>query len=58
MASITDLKLNVISLNVRGIRNAKKRRALFHQFKKDKYDIVCLQETHLTKNYKEILKRE
>ena len=58
MASITDLKLNLMSMNVRGIRNLKKRRALFYQFKKGKYDIICLQETHLGKNYKDIISRE
>ena len=58
MASITDLRLNVISMNVRGIRNKKKRRALFNQFKKGKYDIICLQETHLGKNYKDKISSE
>ena len=36
-------------MNVRGIRNAKKRRALFSQFKNGKYDVIGLQETHLNK---------
>ena len=58
MASVTDAKLNLISMNVRGLRNAKKRRALFYSFKKENYDIIGLQETHLTKADKEIISRE
>ena len=30
-----------------GLRGKKKRRTLFHLFKRDKYDIICLQETHM-----------
>ena len=59
MASITDSKLNLISINVRDLRNAKKkRRALFFLFKKGNYDVIGLQETHLTKADKDILTRE
>ena len=58
MASVTDSKLNLISMNVRGLRNAKKRRALFYSFKKENYDVISLQETHLTKADKEIISRE
>ena len=43
------VKIKLVSLNVRGLRNAKKRRSLFYLFKRDKYDVVCLQETHLDK---------
>ena len=42
--------LKIISMNVRGLRNARKRRILFHSFKKEKYDVICLQECHLTSN--------
>ena len=37
-------------MNVRGIRNSKKRRSLFKIFKQASYDIICLQETHITSN--------
>ena len=40
--------LRIVSLNVRGFRNKRKRKALFHSFRRDKYDIICLQDTHLT----------
>ncbi|KAK7486284.1 hypothetical protein BaRGS_00022454 [Batillaria attramentaria] len=45
--SMGDLKL--ITLNARGIKNKNKRKALFSFFKQNKYDIICLQETHITK---------
>ena len=38
----------VFSLNVRGLRRKTKRKQLFSFFKREKYDIVCLQETHVT----------
>ena len=37
--------INVLSLNVRGIREAEKRREIFHYYR-DRCDILCLQETH------------
>ena len=58
MASVTDSKLKLLSMNVRGLRNAKKRRALFYSFKKGKYDVIGLQETHLTKADKETISKE
>ena len=56
--SPSDLKLKIISMNVRGIRNLKKRRSLFHIFKQNKYDVICLQETHLTNNDKNTIQNE
>ena len=38
--------LKVISLNVRGIRNPNKRRAIFCYLKQQKANIFCLQETY------------
>ena len=38
--------LKVISLNVRGIRNQNKRRAIFCYLKQQKATIFCLQETY------------
>ena len=58
MASVTDLKLNILSLNVRGLKNSKKRRAIFFKLKKENYDIIGLQETHLTDADKNIILRE
>ena len=46
-------KLKIISLNVRGLRNKKKRRTLFRKFKKENYDLICLQETYMSKKVRE-----
>ena len=43
-------KLRIASLNVRGIKNPEKRIKLFKWFKLKNYDIVCLQETFVTKD--------
>ena len=42
-----DAKLKICSYNVQGLRNDKKRSVLMNMFKKENYDVVCLQETHL-----------
>ena len=42
--------LKICTLNVNGIRNNMKRKSLFHKLKVEKYDIVCLQESHVTRN--------
>ena len=39
--------VNIISLNVRGIKNSIKRRAIFDHYR-SRCDWLCLQETHLT----------
>ena len=39
-------KLKLISLNVRGLRNGNKRRAIFSYLKMQKVTIFCLQETY------------
>ena len=36
-------------MNTRGLKNKIKRTALFNFLRKQRYDIVCLQETHVTK---------
>ena len=52
------IKLKIITLNVRGLRSPKKRRTLFHLFKKNDYDVICLQETYLLKTDIRIIERE
>lgn len=49
---------HVFSLNVRGLRSKPKRKALFNFLKQKKYDIVCLQETYITKSTSEEWMRE
>ena len=41
------IKLKCLSLNVQGIRNPKKRKALFRTFKQLNIDVIALQETYL-----------
>ena len=41
------MAINIISLNVRGLRDAKKRRTVF-DFYRNRCNILCLQETHST----------
>ena len=41
-------EIKIKSQNVRGLRDNKKRRELFHAFNKSKYNIFLLQETHST----------
>lgn len=44
------MELNIASFNVNGLRNEKKRRAIFNYLHDHKHNIVLLQETHSTKN--------
>ena len=53
-----DTNLSLISFNMRGMRNSKKRRTLFHLFRKNKYDIICLQESHLLKDDIDMIDKE
>ena len=50
--------LKIFSLNVRGLRNPRKRRILFHAIKKEKFDIICFQETYLTENDRKTIEKE
>ena len=50
--------LKIISMNVRGLKNTKKRRAIFSILKRGNYDIIGLQETHFSKNDQKLLLRE
>ena len=38
--------LRLLSLNVNGLRDAGKRRTLFNLLRRDRWDVVLLQETH------------
>ena len=42
--------MRILSLNVRGLRNAGKRKAIFSYLKNQKASIVCLQETFSKKD--------
>ena len=47
-------KLKILSLNVRGLRNAGKRKAVFSYLKNQKASICCLQETFSKKDDEKI----
>ena len=53
-----NVSLKVISFNARGLRTHKKRRALFHIFKKKNYDIICIQESHLIKSDSSLIDKD
>ena len=57
-SKFSDTKLKLVSFNMRGMRNNKKRRTLFHLFRKNKYDIICLQESHLLQMDSELIEKE
>lgn len=50
--------LKLVSLNVRGLRNFRKRRAIFTWCRKQKADLIFLQETHSTKENEYKWKKE
>ena len=42
------IDVRICSLNVRGLRNALKRRCLFNWIRDSDYQLILLQETHST----------
>ena len=40
-------EMSVVSLNVNGLRDHRKRRLLFDFLKYEKFDVIFLQETHI-----------
>ena len=52
------MSFGAFSLNVRGLSNYRKRRAIFTWCRKQKADLLFLQETHSTKNAENQWKRE
>ena len=51
-------KIKVITCNVRGLADKVKRRQVFQYFRRHKYDIIFMQETHSTANTKRFWKSE
>ena len=46
--------IRVCSLNANGLRNKFKRRSIFRILKQKQYDVICLQETNITDNIKDV----
>ena len=48
-------KISIVSLNAHGLGDSSKRRDVFHYLQNKNYSIVCLQDTHFTKNIENII---
>ena len=44
------IELTIASINCRGLSDIKKRRDVFHFLRNQKYDVLFLQDTHITKD--------
>ena len=53
-----DLGFSVFSLNSRGLRSQWKRKGLFKYLKEKSFDVICLQETHITEKVYKQWKKE
>jgi len=51
-------KIKLLSFNLRGLSNFKKRRAIFSRRRKQKADLIFLQETHSSKERETQWKKE
>ena len=49
---------NLVSINTQGLRNVSRRQTVFNLIKKQKYDVIFLQETHWTDDLKDTILRE
>ena len=52
------INLSFLTLNVQGLRDKKKRQALFRSFRNRHIDVIALQETHLTEVDTDIIRSE
>ena len=55
---VNQVQLNILSVNIRGLNDRKKRRNLFRWVKKNKYDICFIQETYSSNEIENIWKNE
>ena len=53
-----DCALRLFSVKVPGLRSKLKRKSVFSYFTERKYDIICLQETYITKDVSDGWKKE
>ena len=52
------VKLQVLSLNIRGLRKRSKRHTLMHRLKQRKCDVIGLQETYVDQEACKVWKQE
>ena len=50
--------VNIASYNVRGLRDSVKRSKIFTFLRKKSHDVICIQESHSTKNIEKIWKSQ
>ena len=48
-------KLRLVTFNARGLKNNRKRHSVFNSLKTGNYDVICLQETHISTNKEALL---
>ena len=56
--NIADKQLKVATLNIRGLRNLKKRSAVFRTLRLEKLDVIALQETYLLDSDYDYVKKQ
>uniref|UniRef100_A0A670HXY3 Reverse transcriptase domain-containing protein n=1 Tax=Podarcis muralis TaxID=64176 RepID=A0A670HXY3_PODMU len=49
------MSLQLYSWNINGANSPEKRKRIFHILKKEHLDIICLQETHVTRLHRKVL---
>uniref|UniRef100_A0A670I215 Reverse transcriptase domain-containing protein n=1 Tax=Podarcis muralis TaxID=64176 RepID=A0A670I215_PODMU len=49
------MSLQLLSWNINGCNSPEKRKRIFHVLKKEQLDIICLQETHVTRLHRKVL---
>uniref|UniRef100_A0A670J5I8 Reverse transcriptase domain-containing protein n=1 Tax=Podarcis muralis TaxID=64176 RepID=A0A670J5I8_PODMU len=49
------MSLQLYSWNINGANSPEKRKRIFHILKKENLDIICLQETHVTRLHRKVL---
>uniref|UniRef100_A0A670JD11 Reverse transcriptase domain-containing protein n=1 Tax=Podarcis muralis TaxID=64176 RepID=A0A670JD11_PODMU len=49
------MSLQLLSWNINGGNSPEKRRRIFHILKREQLDIICLQETHVTRLHRKVL---
>ena len=51
-------KISICSVNCQGLGNPSKRREVFNYLRNKSYSLLCLQDTHFTKNMENIIRAE
>uniref|UniRef100_A0A670IRS6 Reverse transcriptase domain-containing protein n=1 Tax=Podarcis muralis TaxID=64176 RepID=A0A670IRS6_PODMU len=49
------MSLQLLSWNIHGANSPEKRKRIFHILRKEQLDIICLQETHVTRLHRRVL---